>query len=121
MINFSRFPRTNNVTYTIIHRYQAKTLAMALQLAGETDFRITSQITDELKPHIPDWFNPRYSVLVSRFDSQFLLNQMEDIMDDEDVEAACDRQMMADEKEHEENHKWVETEGVQPWQNKTEK
>lgn len=119
MISFKNFPKKNHITYTIIHRYQAKTLSMALKIAGETDYRITTRVTETMKPHIPDWFNLKYAILISRFDSQFLLNQMGDIMEDEDVSTAIDNQLAENAHEHEVTHKWVETEGVKPWGNRT--
>lgn len=115
MISFKTFPKTTRKTYTIIPRYQAKHLTTALRLAGETNFRITSKVSDDIKPYLPAWFTPRYAIVISNFDSHFLLTHMHTIMNDEDVNTAIDEELEQNAQEHETTHAWVETEGERVW------
>lgn len=121
MITFTTFPKTVEKTYTIIPRYQVKHLTTALQLAGETNFRITTKVSADIKPYLPAWFTPRYAIVISNFESHFLLTHMYTIMNDEDVNAAIDEELEQNAQEYENTHSWVETEGEQIWRNRTTK
>lgn len=83
MIDFSKYPRTKEVTYTIIRDRYAGSLQRALWLSKEKNWRLRSckvhdkSILDDIKEHLPKWFDARYSVLISHFEPKYLKNHLE--------------------------------------------
>lgn len=120
MIDFSKFPRTEETTYTIIHRYQAGELRTALRLAGETDWQIRTckshdkSMLNDIKEHLPEWFDARYSVLVSHFMPECIEKNIEKICDDPDVNKIIDDKNKKDEKDYMRYEQWMrQTKGRQ--------
>lgn len=91
MINFNKYPRKKEVTYTILSRSYVGPLRKALELANETDWQTRTckvhdkSMLDDIKEHLPEWFDARYIVLISHFESQYLQDHINEICEDKDV------------------------------------
>ena len=91
MIDFNKYPKTKEVTYTIIPRYYSGEFKIALEQNKVKDWKIRTcrahdkSMLEDIKEHLPEWFDARYSVLISHFDSQYVLNHIDEICYDEDV------------------------------------
>lgn len=115
MIDFSKYPRTEKMTYTVIPKCKIAKVRTALELSNETDCRIRScssrnkSMVDDIREHLPEWFNARHCVLISHFESKYFLKHLEEIRSDKDVineQLAIAKEMEEDYIKH---HKWKES------------
>lgn len=98
MINFDKYPRTNKTTYTIIKRYQTRQLRTALELAKEQNWKIRTcsvhdkSMLNDIKNHLPEWFDARYAVLISNFEPNYVKQHINEIYEDKDVNTLLEKE-----------------------------
>lgn len=114
MINVKEFPKRETTTYTVIPKHQVWALRIALEQSGEQGWQIRTctvrdkSMLDDIKEHLPDWFDARYCVLVSNFDPEYVKGHMDAICADTDIKNAYAKTTAEMEADYKQHHKWKE-------------